>query len=119
MYNNAVGMIEGPRSKSVYNHNEYRRSRRAKRRKQFAKVRDAIRASAPPPIFGFLTDILVVLAKSGPVRRASLQEMFSDMRVGSIGKSDVAGITIGWKLPGSDKRGQRGAGVALKTQTSN
>lgn len=111
-----MGKIEGRRSKYVYDRRAYKRSWRAKRRKHFAKVRDSVRVSAPPPIFGRITDILVVLAKSGPVRRVALYEMFSEMRVGSLAKSDVAGITTGWQLPGSDKRGQRGAGVALNPQ---
>jgi hypothetical protein len=111
-----VGKIEGRRSKSALKQREYQRSWLAKRRKAFAKTRDAVRAAAPPPIFGSLTDILVVLAKSGPVRRVALCEMFSEMRTGSLAKSDFAGMIVVWKLPNRNRRGQRGVAFALNPQ---
>jgi hypothetical protein len=111
-----MGNIHGRKSTSEFNRKEYRKSWRAQRRKQFKKVRNAVRAAAPVPLLGPNTDMFVILAKNGPVRRTALYELFSEMRVGSLPRADKAGISITWKLPGSDTRGQRGCALALDPQ---
>jgi hypothetical protein len=54
-----------------------------------------------------------MVAKFGPIRSVSLHEFFSEMRVRQLYTADRAGISMGWQLPGSDTRGQRGVAVAL------
>jgi len=108
-----LAKVQGRRSKSEFNHAAYKQSWRAKRRETFALVREQVRAAKPPPLLGPHTDILTVLAASGPVRRVSLYEMFGEMRVASIEKISNPGTCIGWSLPGSDRRGARGGAIAL------
>lgn len=77
----------------------------------------AVRAAAqPPPIFGPRTDILTVIAASGPVRMVALQELFTEIRVAAARDGADGGICLGWRPPGSDRRGQRGAALALDPQ---
>lgn len=111
-----MGNIHGRKSNSEFNRNEYRKSWRAQRRQHFAEVRNAVRDAAPVPLLGPNTDLFSILAKNGPLRRTSLYEFFSEMRVGALPSADKAGLSLTWKLPGSDARGQRGCAVALDPQ---
>lgn len=104
-----------PRRKatSEFSRSEYRKSWRAQRRAVFMRQRQAVRDCAPPPLLGPRTDIMTVIAASGPLRCAVLQELFSDMRLGQARSNVDSGAIVAWKLPGSDKRGQRGVALAL------
>lgn len=108
-----MALITGKFSASRLKGVAYRRSRRAERRRNFAAVREEVRAAKPPPLLGPYTDILTVLAASGPVRRVAMHGIFTEIRVACVEKYIHPGICVEWILPGSDRRGARGRAVAL------
>lgn len=70
-------------------------------------------APQPPPLFGVRTDMLVVLAASGPVRRVGLMRVFGGDRTWQLPKSDPKGLCMQWRAQYGRGRGRSGDITAI------
>jgi hypothetical protein len=87
---------------------KYQSSQRAAFRRKRALLRAAGGPPDVPKIFGANTTGFGLIARFGPMRRLNLEGVLGSERVRNFEKTDGAGLTIQWSLPGT-----RGFGIAL------
>lgn len=106
--------IKGRPSKSPEKAAQYQRSQKRAHVKQFHAMRAIIRsAPQPPPLLGVRTDMLIVLAHSGPIRRVGLTRLFGNDRMTQLPKSDPKGLCMQWHAVYDSGKGRHGHIIAI------